>query len=411
VRDFRDPVYGFISLDDLETQILDSQPAQRLRWITQLGPTSLVYPSATHTRFEHSLGTLQASTLLFDRLVEQSENLGALGWKRGSAISKGRRMLRLASLLHDLGHAPFSHASEELLPGGIHHEEVSRRLILETDIGRMVDAQLGRGAAVRVAAIATGEATTANDIFLSQLLTGDLGSDRLDYLARDSLHLGVAYGRFDLHRFVYGIHVRTNDRTGTPELAIEDGAVHAVEGVLLARYFMFLQVYFHKTRRILDWHLQNVLSEILPGGRYPADLKDYLLWDDPRVLSELRKADSEHGATALLERGHFRVAYESLDHPEPHEIERFDWLSEDAMATFGSDVYVDRARKDPYNYTTPPLQVLYEGSYLPLEERSVLLNNLRPIDKMRIYASGGRRDEVAEFCRTFWQGRREATGI
>jgi hypothetical protein len=128
------------------------------------------------------------------------------------------------------------------------------------------------------------------------------------------------------------------------------------------------------------------------------------------VLAGIGDVNPELGAM-LLDRRHFRVAYESLDHPETHEIERFDWLSEAATAEFGDDVHVDRARKDPYNYSTPPVQVLYEDSYLPLERRSVLVANLKPIDKMRIYAQPGRRDEVVTFCQDFWKGRQEATGI
>jgi HD superfamily phosphohydrolase len=398
-----------VGLDEFEMRVLDNRAFQRLRNVMQLGTSYLIYPSAVHSRFEHSLGTLQASSILFDRLVASSENLEILGWRRPSVV-RHRRFLRVASLLHDVGHPPFSHAAEALLPGGQHHENFTGLVIRQTELRALIDKELGRGAAERVIAIATGTAVQGSDIFVSQLLTGDLGSDRLDYLARDSLHLGVAYGAYDLHRFVNGIRVHEAEPARIVELAIDDGAVHALEGILLARYFMFLQVYFHKTRRILDWHLAELLKDILPNGEYPLGAADYLAWDDHRVLMAAREPAMRDLAARLLGRRHLRVAYESLDHPEAHEVERQDWLAELLRGEFGDQVVIDRAQKDPYNYSSPPLQVLHQGGYAPIGERSVMVANLKPIDKMRVYTSLDRREDVGRFCREFIEERRTATG-
>lgn len=119
--DYRDPLYGFITINEVEQRIIDTTQFQRLRRIMQLGTSFLVYPSASHTRFEHSLGVLEASTLIFDRLVSAPNNLDILGWK--NEVAKLRQLLRLASLLHDIGMPPFSHTTEDLLPAGKRHED------------------------------------------------------------------------------------------------------------------------------------------------------------------------------------------------------------------------------------------------------------------------------------------------
>ena len=233
--DYRDPIYGFITLNELEQKIVDSSPFQRLRRILQLGPTNLVYPTANHTRFEHSLGALHITGELFDQLMKRPDSREILNWSTEEA-EENRKLLRLAALLHDVGHAPFSHATEDLFPDEVEHEEYTYRIVTETEIGGLIDEELGDGARIRVAEIATEKAKSASDSFLSEILTGDIGSDRIDYLARDSHHLGVAYGEFDAHRLLNTLFIRHNEEKDGPELALEGGGVHAIEGFLLARY-------------------------------------------------------------------------------------------------------------------------------------------------------------------------------
>ncbi|MBC7104890.1 MAG: HD domain-containing protein, partial [Firmicutes bacterium] len=278
-KDYRDPLYGFIRLNQQEQKIVDSRAFQRLRQIRQLGTTYLVYPTGNHTRFEHCLGTLEAATRLFESITGRPEARDVLGWTpRDTAYY--RQLLRYAALLHDLGQPPFSHASESLLPGGRNHEDYTYAIITHPELGfEVLDEHLGPGTSEKVAGIAVGSAKGKNEAFLSELLTGDFGADRLDYLLRDSYHLGVSYGKFDVQRFLNTLRLRYNEEKKGPELAVEDGGLHTVEGLLLARYFMFLDVYFHKTRRILDLHLTEFLSELLPGGRYPEDVGEFLEWD------------------------------------------------------------------------------------------------------------------------------------
>ncbi|MDH7578962.1 MAG: HD domain-containing protein [Bacillota bacterium] len=240
--------------------------------MNQLGTTFLVYPSANHTRFEHSLGTLFViDNMLTLALTNRPQEI--LKWNKDEA-EYYRGLARLSALLHDLGHAPFSHAGEELFPIAgqeqkLTHEDYTFGIITETELSQYIDNCYGPGAARKVAEIATGRAKTREMAFLSELLTGDFGADRIDYLIRDSYHLGVQYGRFDVPRLLNTIHVRLNEEKQGPELALESGGLHTVEGFLLARYFMFLDVYFHKTRRILDQHLVDLQRNrlILLTGR------------------------------------------------------------------------------------------------------------------------------------------------
>lgn len=416
LKDYRDPLCGFVTVNEIEQRIIDTAEFQRLRSIMQLGTTFLVYPSATHQRFEHSLGVLEVSTQLYDALAKNASNLAILGWQ-ADKVDLNRQLLRLAALLHDVGHAPFSHAAEDLFPVSrasqerLSHEDYTYKIITETDIGEVIAESLGREFKTRVAEIATDAAKNIDDAFLSELLTGDFGSDRIDYLMRDSLHLGVNYGRFDLHRLLNTICIRYNEDKSGPEMVIDDGGIHAAEGFILARYFMFLEVYFHKTRRILDLHLSEFLSEALPNGTYPEDVDDFLHWEDHRVFALLHEAELQQRANRVTGRKHFRLAHETSDHPEPDEMERFDWLVNEVKGRFGEDaIRYDEASKAPYSYQQPPIFVYWRGAYRPITARSPLVDSLRKITKMRLYAPVEIRPEVERFCIEFWQERERRRG-
>ncbi len=407
--DYRDPLYGFITVDELEQRIIDRPEFQRLRRIMQLGMSFLVYPSATHTRFEHSLGVLEASTLIFDHLVSDPNNLEKLEWKddKNKAV-EFRQLLRLASLLHDVGQPPFSHAGEGLLPQGRRHEDFSYDIIVNTELRDIIDSNIGDGSAIRVAEIAIGKAKRRDDDFLSQILTGEVGSDRIDYLTRDSYHLGVAYGQFDHYRLLNTLHVCESpdidkDGKGGPELAIEEGGIHTIEGFILARYFMFLEVYFHKTRRIFDLHLTEFLQRLLrrKGSRFPNQLDEYLSWTDDKVLQELGKRDWDE-ARRFTQRSHFRLAYETSDHPEEVDIDRFDQLTKEVEREFGKKyLRFDDAKKDPYNFTESLIYVQREGRYQSIREISPLIQSLKQVRKRRVYAEDRIREQVRSFCQDF----------
>lgn len=333
VHEFRDPIHGFIHVDRDERRVIDSLPFQRLRHIHQLALTSLVYPGATHKRFEHSLGVMELASRIFD-VVTNPNNLRSdvaerLRLDSEKARSHWRTVLRLASLCHDIGHLPFSHAAEKTLLGpGWDHERLTKELMIggimkpiwnELDVP--VDPEL-------VAKIALGPRHwPADDPFseleqtLSEIITGDaLGADRMDYLLRDSHHAGVAYGKFDHLRLIETMRIigSDGDEELLPEgswLGIEEGGLHAAEALLIARYMMYTQVYFHPVRRAYDIHLTDFLAAWLPEKRFRPNVGELLYLTDNEVLSAIAEAARDparpgaDAATRIVSRQHFKELY------------------------------------------------------------------------------------------------------
>lgn len=298
--EIRCPVYGFVELSDWEWQII-SQPAyQRLRRIRQLAWTDYVFPGAMHTRFEHSLGVMHMATMLYEGIAKRSRDIlqSDLGYN-DDGIKRHRTLVRLAALLHDVGHSPFSHAAEDLFPlvdapssaERFKHEQYSATIVRRyfADVIKNHPLNTNYGFVAGDAAnLLEGAPESGKALFWRDLISGQLDADRMDYLLRDSLHSGVGYGRYDWQRLVHTTAAVPETPEGSPRIGVQEGGWHAAEGLIIARYFMFTQVYFHKTRVILDYHLQSALAEMLPGGCFPKpadhELDEYLAWDDWRVL-------------------------------------------------------------------------------------------------------------------------------
>jgi HD superfamily phosphohydrolase len=265
-----------VRLDTHEREILNSEPFQRLRNIHQLALTYLVYPGATHKRFEHSLGVLELASGVFD-VVTSGDNItdeirSSLPQLKRDDLPYWRHVLRAAALCHDIGHLPFSHAAEkELLPEGWDHERITRELICSDYMAQIWNRMTPPLRCSDIVKLALGP-KKANDLqftdweaILSKIIVGDaFGVDRMDYLLRDSHHVGVAYGHFDHYRLIDTLRLlpaspRDNKKVSScePVLGVEEGGLHAAEALMLARYFMYSQVYFHPIRRIYDIHLKD----------------------------------------------------------------------------------------------------------------------------------------------------------
>lgn len=334
-HEIRDPIHIFVRLDSQERKVLNSAAFQRLRHIHQLALSYLIYPGATHKRFEHSLGVMELASRVFDvvtgkdgitdQIHEAFPALKSDDWR-----NYWRRVLRMAALCHDIGHLPFSHTAEkQLLPDGWDHERISRELIISaemTQIWRDVRPPLDPTDIVKLA-LGPKKARDLQfsdwETILSEIIVGEaFGVDRMDYLLRDSHHAGVAYGRFDHYRLIDTLRIlplppiSQNASGSASALGIEEGGIQSAEALLLARYFMYSQLYFHPVRRIYDIHLRDFLATWLPGGRFPTNSNDHLRMTDNEVTVGFREAAANHThpghdpARRITGREHFRVLYE-----------------------------------------------------------------------------------------------------
>jgi len=233
-RVVRDPLWNSIRLDATAVRIVDSGAFQRLRYIRQLGLAHLVYPGATHTRFDHALGVYHlARTAL--RFLRERDGLPPVVWE-------GEELIPYAALLHDIGHYAFSHALEELeadqIPGD--HEAVAARFFDSPELRDALRA-LGEGAADAIYGLIRG----TEDIPLRGLVSGSLDLDKMEYLRRDARFCGVPYGEVDVDRLLQGMVILPDPDTGDYEVGVHEKAVASLESLLFAKYQMFRNVYWH----------------------------------------------------------------------------------------------------------------------------------------------------------------------
>ena len=340
MAEVRDPIHQFIQLTDLEVRVIDTRPVQRLREIHQLSTGFLVWPGATHSRFEHALGTMELAGRAFETAIQNARRdapaiLNVLGWDSDSECQRAKSFVRLAALLHDVGHSPFSHGPERLFPTyesngtekRLTHEEMTARIILESEIaGELRKDRYGGFDPDTVADIAVGSEyrpgfSDDRTVLLTELVTGSVGVDRWDYLLRDSTFTGVRYGLFDVERLLVSLTIA--DVGGAPKWALKSGGQYSAEQMLLARWFMWLNMYTHKTRRILDLHLEEFLRDDLEGGTFPEVIEDYLALTDATVIAGIRQSP-EH-CRRILERQHFRQISElhGSDFNSPESFKKF----------------------------------------------------------------------------------------
>ena len=256
----RDPVHGLIAFESEEDriieQLLETREVQRLRRIRQLGFTSLAYPGAEHTRFAHAIGTAHVMQRLIRRLRDLQTDLPP----KHRLTSQLVRDALAAALLHDIGHGPLSHMFEDALPRSDPHEVWTERIL--RDDSSEVHAVLARhdpDMPARVSELVAGRHELP---YLARAVSGTYDVDRCDYLLRDAHATGVRYGNFDLEWFHRSLRFAPLPEDGTaPPIAI-DGAkgIAAMESFVLARLFMFQQVYFHKATRAAEWMVRNALN-------------------------------------------------------------------------------------------------------------------------------------------------------
>ncbi len=267
----KDPVHGYIRINKIERAIIDTYPVQRLRRIRQLAGSEFVYPAANHTRFEHVLGAMYLAGVLGEALPVE-------------LTTRQKQELRLAALLHDIGHGPFSHVFEPLMIRhlGRTHEDLVPWLVAETEISSRLE-KAGFNPK-RIGQLAIGRLGDKRRPFLDQVISSSVDVDKMDFLVRDSFHTGAGYGSIDVNRLLYTMDVLDGN------LAVDGTAVATLESFLLARLESFRTVYFHRTSRAV----QIMIVRALEAAKDELGLlafdepMDYLKLDDYNVWSNLK---------------------------------------------------------------------------------------------------------------------------
>lgn len=252
----RDPLWNNIRLDPLALALLETPVMQRLRYVRQLGLAFLVYPGATHSRFEHALGAWHLAGMAM-RLLDDR---GAL-----QGISpRDQQIVRAAALLHDVGHYPFSHALEEI--GVTDHEEVARPLITDGAIGDCLRQHLGAHAPDEIFALITGRSAHP----LQGLISGSIDLDKIEYLKRDALMCGVPYGEIDVDRLLNSLVVVTLPAHGAA-VGVHEKGLSALESLLFAKYQMYRNVYWHHAVRSATAMYKRLVAVAIDTGAVAAD--------------------------------------------------------------------------------------------------------------------------------------------
>lgn len=304
--EIRDPVHGSIAIHDAEIEILEHPFFQRLRNIKQLGFSEYVFPGATHTRYLHSIGVMNVSTLVFDSLFKSQTNKDILRLKE---------TLRLGCLLHDIGHAPLSHSTESVMPmvsalklpkqfaeakdRQASHEDYTIKSITDssfTESFKGVTREFGVDPNA-VAELVIGDTSnpgyfTVEGVnyfpLLHQLVSSEMDCDRMDYLLRDSYFCGVSYGKFDLDWIIDNLKICHENGKGF--LGISERAISTFDDFLLSRFHMFMMVYFHYRAVCLEQMLMRYFDSAKSEYSIPADIEAYLDHDDPYLYKVLKNS-------------------------------------------------------------------------------------------------------------------------
>lgn len=385
---FNDPVHGFISIpNELIFDLIQHRYFQRLRRICQTGMTELVYPGARHSRFHHALGAMH----LIQKAVE------TLRMKNIEISGEEENAVYCAILLHDIGHGPYSHTLEKTLIEGMNHEHISLRLmeLLNVEFSDKLNLaiEIFKGKYERK--------------FLTQLVTSQLDMDRLDYLKRDSFFTGVVEGNINPDRIISTLNV-VND-----QLVIDSKGIYSVEKYLIARMFMYWQVYNHKTSFSAEVYLTQALKRAKEIGAVSAsgtlnyflsqdsrttirdELDHFVLLDDSDILASLKQWQTHpdkilsYLSRSLIERN-LPVSQVSNQIPDEREMERLRMNAAEMVGVGDGSYFVHRSKIEvlPYDRENCPIYVnykdgnLYEITQSPQQILSAHLT--RPIQKYHL---------------------------
>jgi uncharacterized protein len=408
VAEIRDPIHGYIKITKEERELIDSVFLQRLRRIHQLAGAYLVYPGGVHTRFEHVIGTMHVAGLIGQSVAD-----------RAGLHDDDIQELRIAALLHDVGHGPFSHLFEEVLADktDLTHEDLSQRIVLESNIRETLKRNGYQPA--RISKLCVGKAR--GEPFMNQVIAGGLSADMMDYLLRDTYFKGVEYGQVDIQRVIDSLDVSADGH-----LMLERAALYAFEALLIARYEMFKAVYFHRTVRAAELmlghsmtladdelHLTD-LSRIERMLRLTDDVVLQQLADLIPRTSELKMAQTL--AANYMQRTLVKCVFEKVMQRNDRTVQRIfskkrfrDELASDiarAALVKPSDIYIDvpNTPSVPYTYERQAFKsiTLFSGDghtgkrteTVPISELPLVGSITGFMDILRVYTFSQHRSKV-----------------
>ena len=328
--EIRDPVHGTLTLTDAEAVVVDTPEYQRLRWIRQLGFSEFAYPAATHNRYLHSLGVCHLSGLAFEQIFNKSSAHASVEIPVDRKMAL-RQCLRLACLLHDVGHGPLSHVIEEVMPPFLElklkalpqiprkatHEDYTLKYLTDSPLTSVLQSEFKDFTPVHVACLVDPTIPCPDDFFvvkdldfrplLCQLVSSELDCDRMDYLERDSYFCGTNYGKFDLHWMLanLGYHLHEN----RAHLSLGRRALYTFDDFLISRHHMHLMVYFHHKSIIYEEMLGRYLSSSECQFFLPSQIEDYTSYTDHRLYEHL-KSSPNSWAKRMSQRRPYKVILE-----------------------------------------------------------------------------------------------------
>ena len=320
----RDPLWNNITLDDLAIRLVDTRAFQRLRYVRQLGLAYLVYPGATHTRFEHALGTWH----LAGRTIALLQGRGEIKAEH----EREARIVAAAALLHDIGHYPFSHALEEI--GAPHHEDVAGALLTRGEIADVLRKLVAEDAPERVVELIRGRSASP----LQGLISGSLDLDKIEYLKRDALMCGVPYGEIDVDRLIHSLTLVGDPATGRSVIGVSEKGLSALESLLFAKYQMYRNVYWHHAVRSATAMYKRLVADAIESGALR--VSELASFNDEALLHQLEERAPSPLLKGLRERRLHKRAFECPSAELPEDAG--EWIASDRRLVAAAEDQIAR---------------------------------------------------------------------
>lgn len=396
----RDSIHGVIFISLPERAVIDSMAFLRLRHIKQVGFADFAFPCATHSRYSHSLGAMHIATKIFDRVIKK--------YALAESVRKQmRQAVRLAALLHDIGHPPLSHTTEMLLPKRkelfsddlsdikAKHEDFTLKIIVDSPLSPIIESNfLDEG--VSTAMIASlldqrrkSDFFTVNGLnftpLLQQIISSEVDADRMDYLLRDSFFCGVNYGKFDQDWLIDNL--TSAEKDSQVYLSLTTRALFAFEDFLLSRYHMFLSVYFHHTPVVMEKMLERFFKECPESFSLPSDIEGYLSLTDLDLWQVLMKSENQW-AKRIVQKKPYVKLYEKLALTHDEEEMHFHYTLKKGLEQEAIDCIVANSKSilSSPNEKHGLFMEDNKNSIIPLKEGSLLfLRYQNPAQLFRVF--------------------------